>query len=826
MNQRIFAQLEFETIRSRVAERCIGAEAADLVRSQVPTNDVVELASTKELVDAFARLMDSGVPAPALSFPALSFLLPRLGVEGTGLDLDEAYALGLYAESAGRLAAWLSGEGSYDALRAAAASLPDCSGVAREVFKILDRDGGLRDLPELRAVKRRIQELRRDLEATTSRYFSDDETRRMLQAELPTVRDGRVVLALKANFRGRIRGIVHEVSASGQTVFLEPEDVVERNNDIVMEERRYAQEVARILRELAGRIGERADDLVELVRGTTRLDALRARARYGIETRGILAADATETGKVVLNRARHPLLGSKAVPIDFAMDGATRVVIVTGPNTGGKTVALKTVGLLALMNQFGLPLPAEEGTALPVFDDIFADIGDEQSISQSLSTFSAHMVNMSSVIERATARSLVLLDELGSGTDPEEGSAIAMAILDHFIGTGCRTLVTTHHGILKNYGYSRPGVQNASVDFDARTLSPTYRIVMGVPGESRALEIAARNGLGEDVVAAARGYLDEERADVSELIKGLKTKHRELQEADEARKKKERDLAEEQRRADLKELRLRQRELELRDQGVGSLRRMLDESRKTLENLVRELREGELTREKTVGVKEFLAGLEAAVGRESERLETDGDVLAAERRIAEARGSAAAVSEDDGRSEPGRKRRRKDSRDRGTPGQPVPTAIPERIEPGVEVLVGPSRLRGTVVRADRRGYWIVETGTVRASVRERDLVPTAPAPKAAPEIASVDLSGSSPAAKLELKLLGMRLDEALDALRSQLDAAAMSGLYEFSVIHGKGNGVLQKGVHDYLSAQRTVAEFHYARPEDGGFGKTLVSLKR
>lgn len=832
MNEKTLRLLEFAVIRSRVAERCLSEEAAAHLAEAEVLIDAAAIAELKATVTELVTLATSGAAEPRSNLPTVGELLPRLGKEGSSLELDEAYALGLFVEGGSAIKAWLSGEGAGERLKAAAAAFPDCSSVSKEVFRVLDRDGSLRDLPEFREIKRRIQGLRRDLEAVTARYFGDDETRRMLQSDVPSQRDGRLVLAVKANYRGRVKGIVHEVSATGQTIFVEPEDVVEKNNDILIEERRLAAEVARVLREMTARIGEKKTELEELRRRVLHMDGLRARARYSLDSRGIFALDGSDVavppgedqpypaGRLNLVRARHPLLGLKAVPIDLSMDAATRVVIVTGPNTGGKTVALKTVGLFALMNQFGLAIPADEGTILPVFDGVYADIGDEQSISQSLSTFSAHMTNMASIASAATERSLVLLDELGSGTDPEEGSAIAMSILDHFIGVRSRLLSTTHHGILKNYGYTKAGVQNASVDFDGKTLSPTYRILMGVPGESRALDIASRNGLQTEIVDRARTYLDEERADVSELIRGLKSKHRELEAAERDQKDEERKLREERRKTDLKELRLRQKEVELREQGVGSLKRLLGESRKTLENLVRELREGEMTRDKTLKVKDFLAELERTVNEESEKFEKDAENLGeAEREARAAAAAEAELADTDRRSAAPRGSSRKT---KATPQDVVPTEI----SPGVEVLAGPSRRRGIVLRSAKKGSWVVEIGALKMTLSERELVPVASARKdIRVEIAQADLS-STANAQMELNLRGMRLEEALDALRRQLDAAALSGLYEFSVIHGKGDGILQRGVHDYLKSQSVVADYYFSRPEDGGYGKTMVSLKR
>jgi DNA mismatch repair protein MutS2 len=816
MTDKALKLLEFDRLRTRVAESALSGEAARRLAEEIPRTDPQEAGELKKLVAEFTEKLNSGGEEPRESFPDIGFILPKLAVEGMVLELDEAYALGVFINAAEALKGWFLGAASGNKSRGAPAGLgeepsplsvlvselPDCSPLSREIFRVLNKDGSLRDLPEFREIRGRIRNLTGELEAVAARYTGNEETRRMLQSALPSQRDGRVVLAVKANFRGRIRGIVHEVSSTGQTLFVEPEEVVEKNNEILIETRRLDGEIRRVLRDMTGRIALRRLLLGELHEKVIRLETLRARARYSRETRGVFALDgdtahrAFQPAGLVLRQARHPLLGSKAVPVDISMGGNTRTVIITGPNTGGKTVTLKIVGLFALMNQFGLALPAEEGTVLPVFDGIYADIGDEQSLSESLSTFSAHMTNIAAITGAVTERSLVLLDELGSGTDPEEGSAIAMAILDHLMEKQARVIATTHHGILKNYGYSREGVENASVEFDGRTLSPTYRLIMGIPGESRAVEIAARNGLSGTIVSAARAYLDEERSDVSALIAGLKKKHQELDAAAEAGKAEISRLREERRRSDLKELRLRQKEIDLKAGGVGSLRLLLLESRKTLENLVRELKEGELTREKTLKVKEFLARLEKSVAAEGETLEKERQGLAEERRRLNAE-----YTEDAG------------------------VAVPAAFGPGTAVLAGEYRRRGMILRADKKGAWIVEIGSLRMSISEKDLIPLALSGEdKKPLIAPPDLAPENQA-RFEINLLGMRLEEALEVLRRQIDAAALSGLHEFSVVHGKGDGVLQRGVHEFLKQQGLVADYYFSRPEMGGFGRTEVVLK-
>ncbi|MDR2048325.1 MAG: Smr/MutS family protein [Treponema sp.] len=802
LNEKAVSLLEFHKIRQSTAERALCAAAARLILNENPLDDPGAVFELKERVAAVCDLVRTKSDE-RLELPDIGFLLPKLETDGAVLDVDEAFAIGLFTERGGAFRGWLM---QSEKLRDSAASVPDLSGIRDEVFRIIGKDGKVRDLPELKKIRRRIQELSRELEHAAARYSSGEETRRMLQSALPSQRDGRLVLAVKANFRGRIKGIVHEVSSTGQTIFVEPEESVEKNNQLLIEQGNLEAEIRRLLRELTGRIALRREDLAEFYRRIVYLETLRAKACYSLETGGRFALDAPPGAGLNVVQARHPLLGKSVVPVDFSLDGKTRMVIITGPNTGGKTVALKTIGLFALMNQSALALPAGEGTSLPVFDNVFADIGDEQSISQSLSTFSAHMVNIASIVSDATERSLVLLDELGSGTDPEEGSAIAMAILDHFIEKKSVVVATTHHGVLKNYGYSREGVENASVEFDGKTLSPTYRIIMGLPGESRALDIAARNGLDPGMVDRARSYLDEERSDVSALIAGLKEKHRELDTVFHKTAEEQKRLREERRRADLKDLSLRQKEHYLKFQGAGEFRRLLSESRKKLENLVRELREGEISREKTLKVKEFLRGLEEDSAAIDAALEAEEAALKA---AADRIDSGNGIDSGDGIDSKGA----------------VQAAA--GIASGSEVLLKEGRRRGRVLRKDNKGgdsFWIVEIGSVKMSLPESALVPAEPLAEQTPLIGPADLAFPLEP-KLELSVRGMRLAEALDALRRQIDAAVLAGMKEFSVVHGKGDGILQKGVQDYLKQESAVADYYFSRPELGGFGRTEVVLK-
>ena len=801
--------LEYPQIMESVAGHAVSEEAASVIREAHPVYDGTA-EQTKGIVGAICSLIKQG-DEPRSWLPSIGFLFPKIETPGAVLDLDEVLAIGLFTERARELKNWViknretgeteaSGKQALFAMLGCFADSPeggasaDCGHIAAEIFKVIDREGSLRDIPALRAIRKRINGLEKDLKSAVLKYSANDEYRRMLQSQLPSQRDGRLVLAVKANFRGRIPGIVHEVSSSGQTVFVEPLDVVEKNNDILLEKRNLDAEIQKILRELTGKIFTCGESLKKFHMTIIELECLRARARYSELTKGHFAkSEGSEGQSLILKQARHPLL-KKAVPINIEMKNTIRTLIITGPNTGGKTVALKTLGLLAMMNQSALALPLEEGSILPVFDGIYADIGDEQSINQSLSTFSAHITNISAITSHATENSLVLLDELGSGTDPEEGGAIAMAILDFLIGKNSRMIITTHHGILKNYGYTRQGVENASVEFDAQTLSPTYKIINGLPGESRALDVAAANGLDSVIVNKARRYIDEEKSDISAMIRGLEQKQRELAGLEKTSALEQNRLKEEKRKADLKELRLRQKEAELKRESVGKLQQFLRESRKTLENLVRELKEGEVDREKTLKVKEFLNDL-------ARNAEIERDALAEEERAV---------------------------REQLLKTETQAPSFAAALAPGVEVFAGPSKQRGVIVRAGKKTgdgrSWIVKTGSLKMSFHESDLIPAAPA-ETSPQASWAAEYGASTSAVFELKLLGMRLEEATETLRRQIEAASISGLKTFSVIHGKGSGILQKGIHDYLKKDPAVADYYFSRPELGGFGRTEVVLR-
>jgi DNA mismatch repair protein MutS2 len=777
MDEHALGLLEFPRIREEIAGLCVSPEGAALLRMQPIHSQQEGRDAMLGLSLAFRAILESGAAFPGFDFPEIDQVLAVLGKQGMALDGEELAAVGRWVLSALKLKRAVLRSGGRGPLHIVAEEVPDLAPLSRSIFRIVDHEGALREkqIPVLASIRERIRRHREDADRSVRGLLDDQANRSYWQTTTPTQRDGRVVLPLKAQFKGRVKGIVHEMSASGSTIFIEPLEIVEKNNAIVAEENLYRVEMRRILRDLTAEVSARAGDLDLMVEKTAFLDSVLARARYAVQHACRPAEVSPDT--ISLREARHPLLGSRVIPVNVVMGSDHRVLIITGPNTGGKTVSLKTVGLLAVMNQFGMEVPAAEGSLLPLFDAVYADIGDEQSIEQSLSTFSAHVKNLSRIVKGVSSRSLVLLDELGAGTDPEEGVALAMALLDHFLETGCRVMATTHHGILKNYGATRAGAQNASMGFDRETLGPTYRILMGVPGESHALEIARRSGMPEAILASAFSYLDEERTDISRLVSNLAERHQTLVEAEEIHKSREHDLKEKWRRTDLKELTLRQKELELRRHGLKEVRDFLGQAR----------REWEALREKAgaPAAPEFgalAARIQETIEGEERRIEQESEALA-------------------------------------------PAASFE-VQAGMEVLIRRTGRRGRVVRKDKGKRWIVETETLRLSLLPGELLPAEQAaePAAAVAVSYAPASPMDPPV-LELHLRGMRLEEAMRRLEKQIDTALMHGLREFSVIHGKGEGVLRTAIHEYLRTLNVVQDFRFSAPEEGGFGKTIVTLK-
>lgn len=852
----IAKELDFYRIRETISQYTASEEGRNLILKREASSDKESVTLMKNYSRQWTTYLNAQKSSCITPWPAIKHLFPVLAIQGSQLTLEQIYALGQFCISCSKVGDAIK-LASYDIpvedLLKLVQTIPLLTDAEREIFSIITEEGDIRDLPSIRAIRSRIVKLHREIENSIRSYTSDPALASALQSTVPAYRQDRELLAVRSDHSNAIKGIVHEVSASGQTIYVEPEEVVRANNELIQAEAELQSEIRKILVTLTEKLGEYRHDFEEAHKAMLILDVTFAASRYQKACNGIFAEDCDLTREPpAIFGARHPLLGEKAVPVDIRFADGKRVLIITGANTGGKTVTLKTVALFALLNQAAFPIPAEDGTRLPFFTSVFADIGDEQSIDESLSTFSSHMKKTAQMILNANDTSLVLLDELASGTDPQEGGAIAMSVLDNLIEKNSFVIVTTHHGILKNYGYTNPKCINASVEFSSETLSPTYHLVMGVPGESHAIDIARRSGLPEFIVEKARNYISTQQSDVSTLIRGLSQKHLELDEILRNEKIKEMQNVEKELRLHRRELSLKEKEVELREAEHKQSSIFLRETRKKLENLVRELREGEINREKTLRVKNFIAELTEDVDQQVVDIENTKYALDEEQeqlkreeqnaqRILDNGMKFTKAKEHKGSSNKKTKKRLSNTEALATvQASQYSNAKTEnrskkaekvreiQLKAGVEVYAGKARRKGTIVQQNRDGSFIVQFGSMKMSVPKKQLMPVPSEDLPAKADYIVERSDTTvdtenrPA--FELRLLGMRYEEAMKSLERQLDLCLMHNFKNFSIVHGKGNGILQQGVHSYLSHYPGIKDFHFAPPEEGGSGKTYVAL--
>jgi len=657
--------------------------------------------------------------------------------------------------------------------------------VEKEIARCISLNGDVLDRasPNLAAIRRQLREEREHLWSRLEAIIRSPRGRKIVQEPIITEREGRYVIPVRIEMRREIRGITHDVSNTGATVFVEPWSTMELGNtvrELVNEEKR---EVERILRRLSAEVGSYSTEIATSIERMAELDLALAKARYA---RAVKASEpvinhsngsdnkGTETAVVKLVEARHPLLGEKAVPLSVEIGRDFSILVITGPNTGGKTVALKSIGLFSLMAQAGIPVPASPETCLPVFDSIFADIGDEQSIEQTLSSFSWHVGNIVRIIRNATPRSLVLLDELGTSTDPAEGSALARSVLLYFRENKILTVATTHYGDLKAFAYTTPGIENASFDFDPATFTPTYHLTVGIPGGSNALATAARLGLPPEIIDGARDMLSRGALELESLLSGLMTEKQKT-EAVRIVLEKERDEAQRQ-NAEIKE-----RLEHLREEEKRALQEARDEVVREAAELHRRIRQAsaemrkEMTRERLEQAKKALDGVQ-------ERLRSE------------------AWSPKTGELE-----------------------VEQRLSAGDAVYLKDIGLQATVLSVFTETQEVeVQAGQLKLRVGLENIEKVS-----APKPAGTRGTTTRAATKVistELDLRGKRADEVEVALDIYLNDAALANLSEVRVIHGIGTGTVRQIVRDFLAAYPLVKSFRTGRQDEGGDGATVVSL--
>jgi len=657
-------------------------------------------------------------------------------------------------------------------------SLPE---IRQEIDRVLDDKNEIKD-----SASQKLKSIRDSMEATENQIRKDlhktiDKQRELLQDDLITRRDNRYVVPVKQEHRNTFSGIIHGRSSSGMTVFMEPMSVVELNNKLRELRQEEEEEIQRILQELTYKIAAESRVIKKNYRMLIKFDECFARGRF-MNDWSAVRPELNERGLIDIKQGRHPLLGDEAVPIDIEVGRDFNTLVITGPNTGGKTVSLKTLGLFVVMSASGLPIPADEGSRISIFRDVFADIGDEQSIEQNLSTFSSHMNNIKTYLERADENSLVLLDEIGVGTDPREGAALAISILEEFKGRGTISVSTTHYSQLKSYAFSTENVENASVEFDVETLSPTYRLIMGVPGGSNAFEIALRLGIPDHLIEGARSLLQEDELAVEEIIRDLNEERQKFED-------KNAELEKMEARLERRKEKLESREKELREKKDRIIEDTRQEAKKELKRL--QARSKEILSE--------LKNQDFTSKKQIDRVETKLNLELKDLREHFERRSAPPEEEEE--------------------------EIEYDFKPGDSVKIKSVGQKGEIISLDEESREAeVQAGVMQVNADLGDLVPAVEEEDTEKTVRKYQVKKSSSVSP-SLDLRGKRYQEAQKEVDKYLDDAFLAGLNEVEIIHGKGSGALRRAVRDVVEDHSHVDGFRGGQEGEGGMGVTIVNLK-
>ena len=790
--RRALGLLEFDEIRRQLASATRTAVGAEAAAELIPSDDARDVAVRQQETAEARLLLDT---AASLELGPADDLRPAVhrAMLGGVLAGEELRHIGALAAAARWNRGALTHRDDLPLLGAITQNLPDLPDLESAVNRAIGPAGEVLDdaSPELSRLRRESRSAYSSLSDVMQRSLRRYQRSGIVQEDIITERNGRMVLLIKTDFKGKAPGIVHDVSDSGATVFIEPMPAIDLGNR--WRETRLAEqrEEERILRQLSSLVGRYAEEINLMAHLLGRLDLAVAKGRYAAGMRAIPPnlLDPDEPRKLRLGGARHPLLSGDVVPTTITIDEGAPVLLITGPNAGGKTVALKTVGLLSLMAHAGLQVPANEAD-LPLFDGIYADIGDQQSIFESLSTFSSHIRNIQGIMDVATDRSLILIDELGSATDPEEGSALAIALLSHLRDRGAMVVATTHHRNVARLAQEEPGMVNASVDLNPRTLEPTYRLTHGVPGRSYALTIASRLGLPEAVIAGAQTHLEPSHVETDRLLQELQEERLTVSEL---RQQAEQALADARRQE--QEIAERLEDVEdTKAQLVEDARRELAEEIAEVAGRIRQA-ERSLRRQQE----------RAANGREIQQ--PDVDLQAERERLAEARREVVSPE-----------------------WAPIPVEQPpwyHDLHVGDRVYIrGVSRPVEVVTPPDEQQEIEVVIGSMRARLPVYQL--DRPADRVHPAAEQAGVVYRRPEAKRtlspEVNLHGYRVDEALNVIDSLLDDAALEGMTSLKIVHGKGTGALRRAIREYLTGHPLVAT---TEPGEGGnaAGVTVVQLR-
>lgn len=785
MNKKILKILEFGEITKRLSELAITEPAKKEAERLVPSDDFDQVQTELKQTLALADLLRIKGQLPLTDFKDVRPSTKRLGVKAN-LNAKELGNLLLVLSLANEINSFLEDLDDEKIDLSAIDSILDQLDVPdllfRELKKSLDYDGEVLDTASsaLARLRHDIASNEEEIKDKMNAYTKGNSSK-YLSEQIVTIRDDRYVIPVKQEYRTKFGGVVHDQSASGQTLFIEPEAVLNLNNrqqNLIAQEK---QEIRNILKHLSGLAREEIDSLNNIATALTRLDFLQAKAKLA---KNMKASEPilTKDHSINLRNARHPLIDpEKVVPNDIRLGDDFDTMLITGPNTGGKTITLKTAGLLQLMAQSGLFISAEEGSKVGVFEEVYADIGDEQSIEQSLSTFSSHINDIVAIMKNVNKETLVLIDEIGAGTDPEEGASLAISILDFLRQKDAKIMVTTHYPELKLYGYNRPRTTNASMEFDLKTLSPTYHLQIGIPGHSNAFAIARRLGMREDVVKNAQNLMSDEDSDINKMISKLNAQ---TKAATSARNRLETSLDRSQK--------LEQKLQQALDWYNQRVQKQLDFAQERANEIIAKRRKKadqiieQLEKQKNAGVKE------------NKIIEAKGELNNLERQANNLAHNKVLQRE---------KRR-------------------HHVSVGDRVKVLSYGQTGTITKKLSEHEYEVQMGIIKVKASDRDIERIEKNESTKPKhLVRATSAVRRSNAHSELDLRGQRYDEAMTNLDRYIDSVLLAGLGTVTIIHGIGTGAIRKGVWQYLRNSRHVKSFNYAPANEGGNGATIVELK-
>ena len=789
MNQEALNVLEYNNVKDMLGNEASTKVGRELIDSLMPYDNVSDAYRALSETDEAARIIISATPP----FGGAMDIRPSLRKANIGmiLDLDELAAVMSTFYALRELKKFFKElEIEAPILKSLAHNIEILGELERDLNNAIDEHGALRDdaTVELSRLRREIKVSQRRIKESLSHVLHSAENQKYFQESIVTMRENRYVIPVKAEYRSKIPGIVHDQSSTGATVFIEPMAVVELNNDIKTLELKEEQEIARIMQRLTASIVKSSDAISSNMDILSKIDFTVAKAKLAYEmhaSRPIVNDD----GLTMLKNARHPLIPvEKVVPINITLGKDYRMMLITGPNTGGKTVSMKTLGLVSLMAASGLFIPADSDSSVAIYKELYVDIGDEQSIEQSLSTFSAHMKRIVSILSSVTSGDLVLLDEIGAGTDPEEGAALAMAILERLHNMRVSTVVTTHYSELKTFAYERDGIENACVEFDVETLRPTYRLLTGIPGASNAFAISSRLGLGDEMIERARELIAADHAKFETIVNGLEREKSSYEKMNDELLLKKREIDELEQKLQKAREELSRRKHEIIENAKRDGAEIVRRARRESEGIIRELKEqfnDKGIKKRQEAIRDSRARLSDLAGGVRPRLGGDGEEH----------------------------------------GELIDL---EKLGTGDTVYVISLGQKGKVEAIEGKSI-VVDFGAMRTSVKADNCRFVAKKSKSADSMqgkATGTLLNKMKNVRREADIRGMMVDEGESVVAKFIDDAILAGLKEVLVIHGKGTGALRRGIHDYLRRDKNVRDFRFADIDEGGTGATLVTLKK